>query len=405
MPNSTALTLTAATALLFLVGCQTVKPTAELTVRELALPETGNFRQHELTHTVDNKLIVSWVETKAANNTVRFAIYDDGAWSPVQTVASTQAKLAASPAVFGLDDGSLSAFWMQAVKNEKDRYAADIYWVRSQDGGQTWTTPTKPYGAQARIYDAQMSLAAMPDANMALVWTDSRHVNRDEDPKAAHKTSRYQVMAAILGKDGEVGKEMVLDNDVCSCCRVYTDAENDGLVTVYRDHLKGEVRDISAVRWQPGGVLNSSPVHDDNWVINGCPSNGPSVDLSNNRAVVAWFSAGDGNAKVSLSFAADNKPFNPPIVVDDHAVGFTKALLLDDGSALVVWRSNAGPEEELMLAQVTPEGKISHRKTLFRGGFPRWPSNYLSLEKIGNEAFIAWTDPVKKTVRLVAVAL
>jgi hypothetical protein len=395
----------AVASLLLCQGCQTARVAEKLQVRELTLPAVGVNQHHHLAHTSDDKLIVSWVETKGQKNTVRFAVYDNATWLPTQTIINTDSKLAASPVVLGMGDGSLTAAWMQSVKNEKDPYAADIYLAHSKDGGQTWTAPLKPYGEQARIYDAQMSLTPLPDARLALVWTDSRHVNHDEDETSPNKTSRYQLMAAVLDKDRQVSKEITLDNDVCSCCSVNTDVANDELMTVYRDHLKGEVRDISAVRWNHDGVIHAAPVHDDHWVINGCPSNGPSVDLSDKQAVVAWFSAGDGKGTLRLGFASNSNAFKPPIVVDDHAIGFGKALLLDDGSAIVTWRSNAGPEEELLVARVTPAGQVTERTTIFRGSFSRWPSNYLGLEKIGNEVYIAWTDPIKKTVRLVAVAL
>jgi hypothetical protein len=292
---------------------------------------------------------------------------------------------------------------MEGVKNEKDRYAADIFWVRSQDGGQTWTAPIKPYNANARIYDAQMNFTTLPDNRLALVWTDSRHVNHDEKETDNVKTSRYQMMGTVLSNDGQVGQEMTLDDDVCSCCSAYTHAAGQELMTVYRDHLKGEIRDISAVHWRNGNVLSKTPVHDDHWVINGCPSNGPTVDLTDEKALVSWFSAGSGKPKLQLGFADGTGAVKAPIVVDDHAIGYGKAVLLDDGSALTAWRSNAGTEEELLVARISPQGQILSRSLIERGSFPRWPSNYIGLEKAGDKAFVAWTDPVKKAVRLAAV--
>lgn len=399
-----AITLFMLLCLVLCQGCQTTHSPKELTVRELTLPASGVSHHHNLAHTADNNLIVSWVETHAKTNTLRFATYHNGSWLPSQTVLKTDHKLAASPQILGMSDGSLAALWMESVNNPKDRYAADIFWMRSVDNGLTWTAPIKPYNPQARIYDAQMSFAPMPEGKLGFVWTDSRFVNHDEAEDAPNKTSRYQVMANVLGNDGKIGQELVLDDDVCSCCRVFTDAEGDELMTVYRDHLKGEIRDISAARWQEGQVVQRFPVHDDHWLINGCPSNGPSVDLSGNNAVVAWFSAGDGKGTVRLAFTNGEGTLQSPIVIDDHAVGFGKSLLLDDGTALVAWRSNAGPEEKLMLARVTNTGEISHRRTITSGSFPRWPSNYIGLEVLGNQAYIAWTDPVKKSIRLMAVA-
>jgi hypothetical protein len=123
--------------------------------------------------------------------------------------------------------------------------------------------------------------------------------------------------------------------------------------------------------------------------------------MSGDKAAVAWFSAGDGQGKVKLGFADNGNNFQAPVVVDDHAVGFTNAVLLDDGSAMLSWRSNAGAEEKLLAAKITPDGRIQDRTLIHSGSFPRWPSNYAALQKIGNAVFVAWTDPVKKKVRLV----
>lgn len=390
-------------SLLLCQGCQTAAVSTKLMVQELNIPAQGVTKQHHLSHTADGKLIASWVESEGKQNSVRFAVYDGGTWSSVQTVTSTKAKLAATPVVLSLGDGSLSAFWMEGVKNEKDRYAADIFWVRSQDAGQTWTAPVKPYNSDACIYDAQMNFATLPGNRVALVWTDSRFVNHDEKQTDKVKTSRYHMMATVLANDGQVGQELTLDDDVCSCCSAYTHAAGEELMTAYRDHLKGEIRDISAVRWSKGNVVSKTPVHNDHWVINGCPSNGPTVDFTDEKALVTWFSAGSGKPKHQLIFADGTGAFKTPIVVDDHAIGYGKAVLLDDGSALTAWRSNAGPEEELLVARVSPQGQVISKNLIERGSFPRWPSNYVGLEKVGDKAFVAWTDPVKKTVRLAAV--
>jgi len=163
--------------------------------------------QHHLSQTAGGKLIASWVESKDKDNTLRFAVYDRNGWQPVRTVISTHSKLAASPVVLGLSDGSLAAFWMQSVKDDLDPYAAEIFWAQSEDNSLTWSPPSKPYSGAARIYDAQMSLTPLPDAKVALVWTDSRFVNHNETPTSTHKTSRYQLMATILTKTGQWTKK------------------------------------------------------------------------------------------------------------------------------------------------------------------------------------------------------
>jgi hypothetical protein len=376
---------------------------APFPVRELALPALGDTQQHHLTATADGRLIVSWVEQDGRGSAVRFAVYGNHAWSAVRTVARVDGKLGDPPVVLGLSDGSLAAAWMPYIKAAKSKFAADIYLVRSTDGGLTWSRPVKPYGTAARIYDAQMSLVPLPDAGLALVWTDMRDAGGVEEVKQDH---RYQLMATIVGKDGQAGQEIVLDDDVCSCCRAYTAVSGSELLTVYRNHAAGEIRDIAAVRWRPDGRAQSVYVHDDHWHIEGCPSNGPSVDTVAGQTVAGWFSAADGNGRVKIGYSDDGgQHFARPIEVDAGASGYVNVLLLDTGESLVSWRGRQGPEDELRVAQVAPDGTISRRTAVYRGAFAKWPSKYPALVKAGRQAFIAWTDPDRKQVRLAALAL
>ncbi|WFP49197.1 exo-alpha-sialidase [Methylomonas sp. EFPC3] len=373
--------------------------------RELAVPATENSQQHHLEKTATGELILSWVETEGPTNTAKFAVLEKSGWSLPLTVTREDGKLADPPVVLGLSDGSLAAAWMPYPKESADRYASDIYVARSIDGGLSWSAPLKPYGEAARIYDAQMSLAALPGARLALVWTDMRFASHA--PDADKKVNRYQLMSTVVDKEWQASPERILDNDVCSCCRSYTAALGERLLTVYRDHAAGEIRDISAVRWQP---VDATPqiggVHADGWVIGGCPSNGPSVDLAPANAVVAWFSAADGKGRVKAAFSHDGgETFQAPIELDADASGYANALLLEDGSALVSWRGRQGPDDELRVARLGEDGKISRRTTLYRGGFPKWPSKYLATQVIGNQAYVAWTDPALKRVRLAVVEL
>ncbi|WP_446808975.1 exo-alpha-sialidase [Methylomonas sp. 2BW1-5-20] len=380
------------------------KPPQALPITELQIPAQSPSQQHHLARTANGDLIVSWVETDAETSTAKFAILEAKRWSLPLTVTKVEGKLADPPVVLGLSDGSLAAAWMPYVANSTDRYAADIYVARSIDGGLSWSPALRPYGDEARVYDAQLSLSALPDAGLALVWTDMRNANHD--PAADQKSNRYQLMATVIDKHWQAGPALTLDNDVCSCCRSYTAAQGEQLLTVYRDHAAGEIRDISAVRWQANGNPQISNVHADGWVIGGCPSNGPSIDMAPNRSVAAWFTAADGKGRVKLAFSSDGGAhFDQPIELDADASGYANALLLEDGSALVSWRGRNGPDDELRVAKVTVDGIISRQTTVYRGGFPKWPSKYLSMVQVGKQAFVAWTDPVQKKVRLVALAI
>ncbi|MGH8612704.1 MAG: hypothetical protein ACREYF_11915 [Gammaproteobacteria bacterium] len=147
-------------------------------------------------------------------------------------------------------------------------------------------------------------------------------------------------MATVVDGNGTPGPARLLDDDICSCCSVGSAAQGQQVLTVYRDHRAGEVRDITVVRWGQDG--NSAPrlLHDDQFVINGCPSNGPAIAAWKSRAVAAWFAAPGGQGRAQAAFSTDGGAnFGKPVVLDPDAVGYVDALLLDDGSALVSWRA------------------------------------------------------------------
>jgi hypothetical protein len=56
------------------------------------------------------------------------------------------------------------------------------------------------------------------------------------------------VVLTMIGLDGTLGKEVLLDGRVCECCATSAASTPDGIAVVYRDRSKEEVRDISIVR-------------------------------------------------------------------------------------------------------------------------------------------------------------
>lgn len=365
---------------------------SETLVQEIDTPAAPGSRQHHLTQIDQKRFLLSWVEGDEQSNRFRFAVRENGIWSEPRTIVAGRHTFAAPPLVIGLKGGALAAVWMLHSDLDKDRYAAEIYVSRSGDGGRHWSKPLPPYSAAARIYDAQMSAAPLENGGFALVWTDRR------DP------DRYRLMATLIGADGRASTERTVDADVCSCCETRTVASGNTLLTAYRDHLAGEVRDIALARWDSADVGAGGIVHADGWVIEGCPSNGPAVASQGARTMVAWFSAAGGVGRVKAAFSADRGVrFDKPVELDTDANGYVDALLLEDGSAVVAWRGRAGPEEELRMARVRPDGAVQGRVTLYRGGFPRWPSRHLSMARADDGIYLAWTDPAQRRVRLVRV--
>lgn len=141
-------------------------------------------------------------------------------------------------------------------------------------------------------------------------------------PAPASMTLRY---AAIDRKDN-LSHEAELDNRVCECCQTSAAVTSDGPIALYRDRSQSEVRDIYIVRQVNGSWSAPQAVHADNWQINGCPVNGPSVAAAGRCVVVAWFTSVGDTPRVKVAFSEDAvASFNEPIQIDDSPLTSAKS--------------------------------------------------------------------------------
>jgi hypothetical protein len=100
------------------------------------------------------------------------------------------------------------------------------------------------------------------------------------------------------------------------------------------------VRDIYITRLENGKWTKPHVVYPDNWVINGCPDNGPSVDAAANNVVVGWWTRSNDAPKVQVAFSSDaGDSLGKPIRIDaGNGEGQVTVALLPDGkSAIAGW--------------------------------------------------------------------
>jgi len=103
------------------------------------------------------------------------------------------------------------------------------------------------------------------------------------------------------------------------------------------DPSRATVRDIYITRLQGDDWTEPHVVHADNWVINGCPDNGPSVDANGKNVAVAWWTRSGDQPKVQVAFSKDaGDTFGPLIRVDSgNGEGQVTVILRADGNAIV----------------------------------------------------------------------
>ena len=395
-------------------GCNRTTPQAApssevaLSIEPANSPTDSDSREPELNPANDGRIILSWVEKVGDKRyALRLSLRDEKGWSDALTVAEGEnwfVNWADFPSAIVLRDGSLAAHWL--VKSGKGTYAYDVNIVRSNDGGKTWSQPIVPHRDQTQTEHGFVSLLPLLDGRLGAVWLDGRNMKGmketdDHAPAPESMTLRY----AAIDRKGNLSDEAELDNRVCECCQTSATVTSDGPIAVYRDRSSSEVRDIYIVRQVSGTWSAPQPVHADNWQINGCPVNGPSVAADGRRVVVAWFASVDDKPQVKIAFSEDaGATFNKPIQVDDGKnVGRVDTLLLPDGSALVCWLSGDIEGGEIKVRRVQADGKAGPSSVIAKTDISR-SSGFPRMARFGDEVQFAWTEFGKPSRVRTAVA-
>jgi hypothetical protein len=386
--------------LLFIVvvfGCTAKRNTDKnLIVRGSESPAGVDSREPEMNATPDGRIVMSWVEKISPTRyALRLSIRDANGWSETRTVSEGDnwfINWADFPSVIALRDGSLAAHWL--VKSGSSTYAYDVNVARSSDGGKTWAKPVVPHTDKTQTEHGFVSLLPLPDGRVGAVWLDGRNMKdmKDEDehaPSPESMTLRY----AAIDADGELSDEAQLDERVCECCQTAATLTSEGVIAVYRDRSDNEVRDIYTVRNWKGAWTSPYAIHADDWKINGCPVNGPSITADNRRVAVAWFTQAGDQARVKLAFSEDaGATFGQPVIVDDgQAVGRVDVLLLPDGSALVCWLAGTVEAGEIKVRRIAKDGAPGPISTIAKTDISR-SSGFPKMARLGNIVHFAWTE-------------
>ncbi len=397
--------------LLAVVGCRDDPPSAtqpaaarEASERPTALPSlttTGpttraGSQTPNLFAAADGALVLTWLEPAGQDLALRLALHDAEGWNAPVTVVQgplfdNWADFAAAAA---LPDGTLVATWLQRFEGHE---GYGIRWSRSTDRGASWSSPQTLHEHQSGPEYGFVSLAPTPDDTLALFWLDGR--------ESTEHGGQMQLRTATLGRTGPPTDRGLVDDRVCDCCQTSAAPTTPGPVVAYRDRALGELRDIHVAGPHP---RLGEPVHDDGWVIAGCPVNGPSLASHGDRLVVAWFSAPSDEPRVQVAFGPVGGSFAAPVRVDlGRPVGRVSVVALDAQTAIVTFVEHdpSAGKATIVARRVTAAGTVgpahavAATQSARAAGFPR-------AARSGDHIVWAWTTVEGETSQVrVAQAL
>ena len=391
--------------LLPLHGDEPVPLQTSLRIEPLQLNTATGSAMPNLTRTADGSVMISWVEPIPDGEGVRLRLskLEDDGWADPVTAASGKnwfVNWADFPSAAVLSDGTIAVHWLDRISEETYAYGVKV--SISGDQGKSWSEPIVPHRDVSSTEHGFVALRSLGD-RFFLAWLDGRAM-------AGGASKPMSLRSTIIGADGERETDRLLDDRVCDCCPVDAVVQDDEVTVVYRDRDHLDVRDISWLKIQGGKVSDTGLVHEDLWVQEGCPVNGPSLAVARNRTVVAWYTGVDEilgkpspeGAVLLRTLQGEGDAAEAPVRIDDgRPVGRVDLAALEDGSCVVCWLERKGDGAEVRVRRwrgKEPEGEVPSAHRLWsshrigttspgrRSGFPR------IIGAGSSSAVVAWTE-------------
>ena len=360
-----------------------------MVVEAIASPAGPNSSAPQLTVEGD-RAILSWIERSGKQSALKFVERTASGWSEPQVVVSSDHLMVNSsdvPSVRALPDGTLAAHWMEDNGPDPEAYNLKLAW--SADG-RSWSAPVTPHRDKTVSQHGFVTLFPIADGGLGLVWLDGRATHGDEGD--------MQLRAAMFDKNHKQLSDTAIDSRVCECCPTSVALSADGPIAAYRNRSAGEIRDIYVTRLASGRWTMPVNVHRDNFKIEGCPVNGPSIAAQGREVAIAWFTAPNDKNRSFVAFSHDSgRTFTAPIQADDvESLGRVGIALRKDGSAIVGWVESASQTSKFEIRRVQPNGTRSPAAVVGNLSGTRYPR----LALVREEVVLAWTESEGESSRV-----
>lgn len=178
----------------------------------------------------------------------------------------------------------------------------------SADGGNHFSEPInlRTRTAEASHYLDVMAIDSTGRAHV--VWHDERDSEQYEAQGSGVLSLYY---ASIQDPQQAEFRSRKIAGSLCSCCRTTIDIDTDDQpVVLGRFVFDGGARDHAILKIPTDGKPDSlRRISNDNWQIDGCPSQGPALSIAEDgRYHVAWFMQGSERQGLFYAHSADSGP-------------------------------------------------------------------------------------------------
>jgi len=291
--------------------------------------------------------------------------------------------------------------------------------ARSDDEGRTFTSAAPLPGSDASGNRGWESIATGRSGDVVALWLDHResasgrrsgapmnhaeHQHLESNQRPADGAARAQLSKLWFARLGGAESPQALTGGVCYCCKttIATDSTG-GIYAAWRHVYDGNIRDIAFTKSSDDGRSFTPPlrVSDDNWVLDGCPENGPTMVVDSAKRVhIVWPTLVPGatrNSEPTLALfyamSADGKRFTARQRISTEGVPRHPQMIVDSkGGLIVAWDEQAKGTRRIAVARgsVDASGVARFVKQPFGDGVR---AEYPTLASTSDSTLVAWTS-------------
>jgi hypothetical protein len=309
---------------------------------------------------------------------------------------------------------------MTVIWTSKRSAGTALLTARSDDGGKTFSPSTLITGTDVAGNRGWEAIGADRQGGVHAVWLDHRRMAAPDASKtaAAHQHGAH---AESGGKAGPMAKAdgvaMAQQSDlyfdtlgddsapraltpgVCYCCKTAIAFGAGGeIYLAWRHVYPGNFRDMAFTLSRDGGRTFAAPVRvsQDNWMLEGCPDDGPTmkVDLRGRIHMVWPAVITERDTQIKALFHAvstDGQVFSPRTRLPTQGQANHPQLAVSaDASLTVTWDESGSGSRQIVYgrAAVDNSGRASFTRIPLNGT----PGVYPMIAALPSGAMIAWTS-------------
>jgi hypothetical protein len=193
-------------------------------------------------------------------------------------------------------------------------YTGEIRFVRSLDGGKTFLPPITVHANHDVITHRFDSLIVDRSGRIYVAWIDKRDVE-----KATARNEKYAGAALYYAVSDNGGASFNGDYKIadhsCECCRIALALNPAGVpVALWRHVFAPNIRDHALTELTPTGkVAPPTRASFDNWHVDACPHQGPSLAYADDGTRHQTWFTGNDDGGVFYASATPAGQLNTPI--------------------------------------------------------------------------------------------